>query len=584
MRLVRPSLLVFAVAVLASLSIHLPVYTVLGKLAEVLIHGPTSKSESPTSGPIEFELTEKTDAPAEAQAKVEPSEQPEREPDERVKAPKEPQPKTRELAKAPAPKPKPQSVPVEVVPQPMLPVPADSAKHAITQKSDDPNVPPPENPRFIAEENRRVEEETIASARTTAELDEEPTPASRARDAEELAGNADEEDIQQLQEVRGEDRRNPTAEEAREKPRAPSQELGHGQERAPAVAQAPAQGGSDTREEPAQREIEAGSTQQGGEPDTLVFNDGSGSIRIRKTPQGAGAGDNGGEARPGAAASAERREGARRGGGANLNLSWSQFESTFGADELRAQRDAYLEQRKTQARGGRSQEQWRKFRAAVENYVDKVRPGNQTALNAAASPFAAYLAAVHRNIHREFALGFLRSLPLLGGPFSDPTLRTRLELVINQDGSLHDLGVVQTSGFTPYDLGTWNAVTKAAPFPEAPKKILSGDGRVYVQWDFYNNERQCGTFNAEPKILKLPQSSPPAAPGPMHDTGDVPRDGKMGSIEGEGEDEHEHEHDHAHDHARAHDHAHARDHGRGRSGYAQWRAAASGSALALPSP
>jgi TonB family protein len=538
-RLFRPSLLVFALAVLASLSIHLPVYTVLGELAEIL-NQRAAKPDAAPAGPIEFEVVEQ-EAQATASSEPPPVEDPkkpdevERDKEKQAKPQTPPKPE-RDHAKAAAPKPKPEPIPIEVVPKP-VPMPTEPvpSKHAITQKSDDPNVPAPDNPRFVAEENRRVEEETIASARTTAELDEQPESASRARPAEDLPGNAEQEDVQQLQDVRGEDRRNPTAEEAREKPRAPS-EVGRGQERAPAVAQAPAQGGSDSRDQQASRELEAGSPQQGGEPDTVVLNDGTGSIRIRKTPQGLGPGQNGGEARPGASSPSERQAGARKGGGANLNLSWSQFESTFGEDELRAQREAYLEQRKTQARGGRSQEQWKKFRAAVENYVDKVRPGNQTALNAAASPFAAYLAAVHRNIHREFALGFLRSLPLLGGPFADPTLRTRLELVINQDGSLHDLGVVQTSGFTPYDLGAWNAVTKAAPFPEAPKKILSGDGRVYIVWDFYNNERQCGTFNAEPKILKFPQSTPPAAPGPMHDTGDVPRDGKLGWLEHESHD------------------------------------------------
>jgi hypothetical protein len=100
--------------------------------------------------------------------------------------------------------------------------------------------------------------------------------------------------------------------------------------------------------------------------------------------------------------------------------------------------------------------------------------------------------------------------------------------VINQDGSLYQVGVIQTSGFTPYDYGAWNAVTKAAPFPEAPKKILSGDGRVYVHWDFYNNERQCGTFNAEPYILPMPDRKTPPTPGPLHDNGDSPSKGKLG--------------------------------------------------------
>jgi TonB family protein len=328
--------------------------------------------------------------------------------------------------------------------------------------------------------------------------------------------------------VKGEDSRNPKPNEAREKPAEPS-EMGHGEKRDPAVAQSPKQGGSEAQKEIPQQ-VAAGSERVGGEEQTVVVNDGAGTIRIRRAPQGVGPGNQGGEQQQGSRGRDSREVGAREGQAANLKLSFSQFESTFGSEELKRQRDAYLEQRRTQAKGGRNEEQWKKFRAAVENYVDQVKPGNQTALNAAASPFAAWLAAVHRNIHREFALKFLRSLPLLGGPFADPNLRTRLAIVVNQDGSLYQVGVIQTSGFTPYDYGAWNAVTKAAPFPEAPKKILSGDGRVYVHWDFYNNERQCGTFNAEPYILPMPDRKEPPAPGPFHDngSGDSTSKGKLG--------------------------------------------------------
>ena len=57
---------------------------------------------------------------------------------------------------------------------------------------------------------------------------------------------------------------------------------------------------------------------------------------------------------------------------------------------------------------------------------------------------------------------------------------------------------------------------------------MSGDGRVYVHWDFYNNERQCGTFNAEPYILPMPDRKTPPAPGPLHDNGDGSSKGKLG--------------------------------------------------------
>jgi TonB family protein len=522
-RLLRPSMLVFAVAVLASLSIHLPVYTALGKLASVLLH--TVQPKKHESKPVEFELVETPPAPTPDKPVPEKAKKP---PEKLAKAERKPDPKKPVPPKPKEPEAKLVEVPKPVEAVPVKPPPDEvKSKHAITQKSDDPNVETPDNARFIAEENRRVEQETVANQRTTAELDEQPTASAKSRD-QDLTGNAETEDVQQLQDVHGEDSRNPTAKEAREKPDEPSK-MGHGEKSDPAVAQSPKQGGSEAKEEVPQQ-VAAGSERVGGEEQTVVVNDGAGTIRIRRAPQGVGPGNQGGEQQQGSRGRDSREVGARSGQAANLKLSFSQFESTFGSEELRRERDAYLEQRRTQAKGGRNEEQWKKFRAAVENYVDQVKPGNQTALNAAASPFAAYLAAVHRNIHREFAMKFLRSLPLAGGPFADPNLRTRLSIVINQDGSLYQVGVIQTSGFTPYDYGAWNAVTKAAPFPEAPKKILSGDGRVYVHWDFYNNERQCGTFNAEPYILPMPDRKEPPPPGPLHDNGDAPTKGKLGQA------------------------------------------------------
>ena len=145
--------------------------------------------------------------------------------------------------------------------------------------------------------------------------------------------------------------------------------------------------------------------------------------------------------------------------------------------------------------------------------MPNVQPGTQTALNTAASPFAAYLAMIHRRIHREFAFGFLRNLPIAGGPFDDRSLNTTLEIVINADGSVHKVGIAKTSGFLPFDYGAFDAVMRAAPYPVPPRKILSGDGRVSVHWGFYRNERQCGTFNAQPFILPHPAGTPePSCP------------------------------------------------------------------------
>jgi len=180
---------------------------------------------------------------------------------------------------------------------------------------------------------------------------------------------------------------------------------------------------------------------------------------------------------------------------------------------------------------------WKKFRGAIENYLPKVRPGNQTALNTAASPFAAYLAVIHRQIHVHFADQFLRGLPMAGSPMSDRSLVTTLEIVINGDGSLDTVGVARSSGFLPFDYGAFSSVQKAAPFPPPPTKILSSDGRAYMHWAFHRSERQCGTFNAQPYMLKGvgPQQQ---APEPQ-DQGDgrvpsgpllMPGEGELGLL------------------------------------------------------
>jgi TonB family protein len=531
-RVFRPGFVVFCAALLASLSVHLPVYEVLGVLAKALLTEPAAQPAQP----VEFELA----ALGETDKPEQPSDQPQDDaahpptpssrPEPAPKAPPEPKP-------APAQEPK-RRVDLNVVPPPppppppvpaLAPPPADAPnKLAVTQRSDDPNVAPPDHADFVAEENRRVEEQTIASITNLHEDSPEPSPAPSSAPNADAPGDSETDAPADLQDVHGDASRLPNAREAAVEP-VETAHAAHGHEHAPAVTSAPSEGGAPGATQEAHA-LEAGSDVVGGEETPLIIEDGMGTLRIRRSLAGRGPGDAGGMTRRGAHNDRDAAaRGARRGQGANLQLSWSQFEQTFGHEELREQRDAYLEQTRSKSRGENREVQWKKFRAAIENFVPNVKPGNQTALNAAASPFAAYLAEVHRRIHREFAMRFIRDLPLVGGPYNDHSLFTKLEIVINRDGTLHKVGIVQSSGFTPYDFGAWNAVERAAPYPEPPRKILSGDGRVYFRWGFYRNERQCGTFNAEPYILPNIGAPPSPAPGPMHDRGDAD-DSKLGAA------------------------------------------------------
>lgn len=447
-RYLEPSALIFAMAIMASLGVHFPVYEALGKLADILLPAQAEGRPMPPSEPVTFELSDEPAPPTDSSAPMElpARQQPNLANAETIRPPdpqRQPTPKKPTDKKAPAEKPPPEQL---------------TTRQAVQQKSRNPEVEAPENARFIAEENQRVEEQTVARLRNLRRDDPTPSPgAPQSVSRQDTPGNASKETVADTQ---GKSRKSSPA---RPSPsRRATGESGSGA-RSPAPS------------------AEAGNT---GEENGMVVHDGIGSFRV--SPKG------------------------RRGSSHNLRLSWSQFQGAVGAKQLEQERDGYasLHRQKRSSAVGQSRESWEDFRGAIENYVPNVKAGNQTALNAAKSPFANYLAAVHRNIHREFAERFLRGLPSVGSSqLADRSLMTRLEIVLNRDGSVHKIGVVNTSGALLFDHGAFMAVRRGQPYPEAPSAILSGDGRVYFHWGFYRNERQCGTFNARPYILPNPQES-----------------------------------------------------------------------------
>ncbi|MET0386526.1 MAG: hypothetical protein ABW321_11235 [Polyangiales bacterium] len=145
MRWSRSSLLVFAAALLASLSIHLPVYEVLGVLARAFDRDKESAAKEPNSQ-VEFEIND----PVPDADNSEPTETPEREREAQAEKRKPPEQKPEKQAKTetkkpPTPQP---TVPVKPQPAPVVPPPPEVQKQienklAVTQKTDDPNVHPP---------------------------------------------------------------------------------------------------------------------------------------------------------------------------------------------------------------------------------------------------------------------------------------------------------------------------------------------------------------------------------------------------------------------------------------------------------
>ncbi|KPK13527.1 MAG: hypothetical protein AMJ62_14815 [Myxococcales bacterium SG8_38] len=459
----EPVVIAFTIALIASLSVHLPVYEVLGDLADRLRAETEEARKNRKYDPVEVDFEV---------AQGEKSQRARKTPRERQKAKER-----REQVAQAVPVPQQQTQPSQQQPQ----QPPIEAPQAVQQHSTNPDVEPPQNTRFIAEENNRVEEETVARVRNMVRDDAVPSPGRQQKPSDTLEeeGNSREQKIAETRDKEGSNARKATQEEAQRD--RPDRAIKADPIKAERVSsQSPDGKRADTSGDRASERAE----------DTITITDPAGTFSIRRPSnpsQGGG----------------ERATGRGPGG----KLAWSQFEAAVGSDELEQDRRAYLAEQKSSQRGVSREKTWNEFRAAIENYVPGVKSGNTTALNAAASPFATYIAAVHRRIHREFADGFLRSLPM-GSPYQDPTLMTKLEIVLNQDGSVHRIGVVRSSGLLPFDFGAFNSVLRGQPYPPAPSSILSGDGRVYFHWGFYRNQRQCGTFNAEPYIIPHPRGAP----------------------------------------------------------------------------
>jgi TonB family protein len=149
-----------------------------------------------------------------------------------------------------------------------------------------------------------------------------------------------------------------------------------------------------------------------------------------------------------------------------------------------------------------------RYRSAIEGYVPAISGRKLLAIGSAAPAFADYLIRVHARIHPIFSdstLGALDRLPP-SHPLNDNSLRVTLELVIDDQGRLARLGVVQPSGRVAFDVIVLHAVESAAPFEPPPAQVLSSDRLFYLHWSFARDTTACSTMNARPYLLAPAQT------------------------------------------------------------------------------
>ncbi len=394
-------------------------------------------------------------------------------------------------------------------------------QHVKPEQQDNPNA------KFIADEANKVDKETVATQTAHDQDDPNPTPAGQHTD-----GPKDHQGDSQRTRIADSEER-PGAKDRAPGDKGTEFDIQKDPAKAGAVAaltprsseppRAAGDGRPPSQEAPKpQQDAPGGASKANAE----VAQGATGWTFDPTRPGGTGAGNQGG---PG---SSSKPAGASKGGttkwiglGAqaapgqvNLNLSHTGMVAAVGQDQLRKERVADGERRKSEHRGSFRASNFERWRSAIENYVATVKPGNQTALNAARVPFATYLNSIHNRIHPIFADSFLGSLDSLPPqhPLSNIRLVTKLEIIVTpKEGRVLKMGVVRPSGVTAFDIAALDSVQRASPFGPAPSTIVSTDGNVYLHWEFHRDEVfACSTMNAWPFLLNLPPQAPPAEPPP----------------------------------------------------------------------
>ena len=454
------------------------------------------------------------------------------------------------------PTPTPPQPPTPATPTPPTPPPPPPPEHtrpSVSQHSANPDQPPPEDAQYQADENNTVAEETMAQITSATHDDAIPNPgAPQEASTTETPGESDETVVADMRDTPGVHDHRPTPDEAEQRD-APDATDDPAHSRRPTEART----GTDGSSSPTQP-IQHGTPSPGDESGVLalggratqevMISDGFGSYTVRVVAPGSegdGGGSHGGHHRDGSGLGARghgvyvgragdeggspRDHGVGERDGPRVGITYATAEAVYGEEQLEHERHMRVERRRSHVRGSTSTVIWEHFRAASENYIAGVRPGNQTALNAAASPFARFLHDMHVRIHQEFAEHYLATLPLdPSDPLNDESLYTVLEIAVNPDGTIFQVGIIRTSGQTLYDLGAFTAVWRAQPYPHPPSIIMSGDGHAWLHWRFDRGPNHCGTWNAEPFLLNNGDVAPATTTDVVSDH-DLPSDESSGS-------------------------------------------------------
>lgn len=188
--------------------------------------------------------------------------------------------------------------------------------------------------------------------------------------------------------------------------------------------------------------------------------------------------------------------------------SANDYEEVFGETDERLKGQVKEEKRGRKLLSGWKDRE-KAVRASLENHITEVKPGNHTGVNAKAAVYASYISRIHRKIHQRWGATYLPHLDSnmpRGHPLNNPRLNSKLEFVIDaESGSVDAVNIVDSSGEMMFDAEAVAISHAIGPHRSPPGEIVSPDGKVYIHWNFWRDQRQCGPFGASVFIVNNEQ-------------------------------------------------------------------------------
>ncbi len=147
----------------------------------------------------------------------------------------------------------------------------------------------------------------------------------------------------------------------------------------------------------------------------------------------------------------------------------------------------------------------KRYEAAYNADGPVIGPGQQGNSLSHQKDVAEYLALMHKEIHPLWAHGYLLRLDTIyrqpGSAINNPDLEAVLEITLDGLGAVSDVRMVRSSGITDYDNEAIHVAWNSSPGTPPPKEMQSPNGRSYIHWTFWRDQRQCGVFGV--KVFRL---------------------------------------------------------------------------------